>query len=596
MSAGCSPRLPPRDSLCRSTGHANGTQSACSDLHLCTPLSGRWRVKEEIGSGGFGSIYRATDGTREVAVKCESISVNRSLIKMEVTVLKELQGEPFAVKFYGCGRGPTFNYMIMGLVGDNLSVIRKKMPKQRLSPRMLFEVTRQMLAAIQCVHSHGILHRDIKPSNFAVERKAVTRIFIFDFGLARIYANEEGRVRAARPFAGFRGTARYASLKAHANQELGRCDDLWSFLYTAVELGTGVLPWRKMKDKKEIAIAKHSCTAAALLAGLPPGFSLIHSRISGMEYGDEPAYDKIFEELDGMAHAERASGDAVVEKWVEIVSTTLQTHPNGNGADTSTSASRPQPGKRGHISTLTPSVVAATVRPASLAAESCLPPTLAPHGSSGTEPTVTRAVLATQTCGAKRPGKDHGMVTTNHDRHIASKNIGGPTCSSSKSDLSATSDDHERESVLSASRVSNLELSTSDAAGPAVDGPRQCARARGHPPTRDGKVSSGFTDSDDASLSATSYRESASSMLSSQDNGNRVATASGHTACPGDSGGGTAAATTKLLQERSTHVVHSRRADPFRQRFAPCPPTAALSESQRHNPKKRMVVRKPVSS
>jgi hypothetical protein len=53
-------------------------------------------------------------------------------------VLKELQGEPFAVKFYGCGRGPTFNYMIMGLVGDNLSVIRKKMSVFSLSNSISF--------------------------------------------------------------------------------------------------------------------------------------------------------------------------------------------------------------------------------------------------------------------------------------------------------------------------------------------------------------------------------------------------------------------------------------------------------------------------
>jgi tau tubulin kinase len=163
---------------------------------------------------------QATDGAKDVAVKCESVALSRGLIKMEVTVLKALQGERCVVKFYGCGRAPAFNYLLMGLVGPSLSTIRKNMPKQVFSPHTLCEVARQMLAAIKSVHEHGILHRDIKPSNFAVggSVRDRERVFIIDFGLSRIFLNKSGAVRAPRKFAGFRGTARYVPfLTDHAH-------------------------------------------------------------------------------------------------------------------------------------------------------------------------------------------------------------------------------------------------------------------------------------------------------------------------------------------------------------------------------------------
>ena len=53
----------------------------------------------------------------------------------------------------------------------------------------------------------------------------------------------------ARDDVGFRGTARYASLHAHAGDELSRRDDLWSLFYSLVEFLRGKLPWRKEKDR-----------------------------------------------------------------------------------------------------------------------------------------------------------------------------------------------------------------------------------------------------------------------------------------------------------------------------------------------------------
>lgn len=62
---------------------------------------------------------------------------------------------------------------------------------------------------------------------------------IIDFGLARRYTDDAGDVLPERTDTAFRGSTTYASVFAHQEQDLGRRDDLWSWLYCVVELLDG---------------------------------------------------------------------------------------------------------------------------------------------------------------------------------------------------------------------------------------------------------------------------------------------------------------------------------------------------------------------
>ncbi|EDW50907.1 GM26779 [Drosophila sechellia] len=202
----------------------------------------RWKVVRKIGGGGFGEIYEGQDLiTREqVALKVESARQPKQVLKMEVAVLKKLQGKEHVCRFIGCGRNDRFNYV----------------------------------------------------SNFSVGRLPYNcrRVYMLDFGLARQYTTGTGEVRCPRAAAGFRGTVRYASINAHRNREMGRHDDLWSLFYMLVEFVNGQLPWRKIKDKEQVGLTKEKYDHRILLKHLPSDLKQFLEHIQSLTYADRPDY------------------------------------------------------------------------------------------------------------------------------------------------------------------------------------------------------------------------------------------------------------------------------------------------------------------
>uniref|UniRef100_A0A8C1SN21 Tau tubulin kinase 2b n=2 Tax=Cyprinus carpio TaxID=7962 RepID=A0A8C1SN21_CYPCA len=227
----------------------------------------RWRVLKKIGGGGFGEIYEVLDQVSQVSValKVESALQPKQVLKMEVAVLKRLQGKDHVCRFVGCGRNDRFNYVVMELQGRNLADLRRNMSRGTFSFSTTLRLGRQILEAIESIHSVGFLHRDIKPP---------------------------------RPVAGFRGTVRYASVNAHKNREMGRHDDLWSLFYMLVEFMVGQLPWRKIKDKEQVGNMKETYNHRLMLKQLPDEFSVFLDHISNLDYYTKPDYQLLMSVFD----------------------------------------------------------------------------------------------------------------------------------------------------------------------------------------------------------------------------------------------------------------------------------------------------------
>uniref|UniRef100_A0A8C4Y4X6 non-specific serine/threonine protein kinase n=1 Tax=Gopherus evgoodei TaxID=1825980 RepID=A0A8C4Y4X6_9SAUR len=231
----------------------------------------RWKVLRKIGGGGFGEIYDALDLlTREnVALKVESAQQPKQVLKMEVAVLKKLQGKDHVCKFIGCGRNDRFNYVVMQLQGRNLADLRRSQSRGTFTMSTTLRLGRQILESIESIHSVGFLHRDIKPSNFAMGRFPSTcrKCYMLDFGLARQFTNSCGDVRPPRAVAGFRGTVRYASINAHRNRE-------------------------------QVGSIKERYDHRLMLKHLPQEFNIFLDHISNLDYCTKPDYQLLMSVFD----------------------------------------------------------------------------------------------------------------------------------------------------------------------------------------------------------------------------------------------------------------------------------------------------------
>ncbi|XP_060735911.1 tau-tubulin kinase 2 isoform X3 [Tachysurus vachellii] len=273
----------------------SGGQEQTDILSADSLVRERWKVLKKIGGGGFGEIYEALDlqTKHSVALKVESAQQPKQVLKMEVAVLKKLQGKDHVCRFVGCGRNDRFNYVVMELQGCNLADLRRSTNRGMFTVSTMLRLGQQILKAIESIHSVGFLHRDIKPSNFAMGRFPCTRriCYMLDFGLARQFTNSSQEVRPPRRVAGFRGTVRYASVNAHKNKEMGRHDDLWSLFYMLVEFLVGQLPWRKIKDKEQVGKLKEAYDHRLMLKHLPLEFSIFLDHISSLDYYTKPDYE-----------------------------------------------------------------------------------------------------------------------------------------------------------------------------------------------------------------------------------------------------------------------------------------------------------------
>ena len=147
---------------------------------------GRYEILEEIGRGGFGRVYRATDPLMkcEVAIKVMSNADDPEMLarfRGEATAARKLHHESI-VTIYDVGEHQGVPYIVMEyLQGRDLQKIREQ--RQTLTLVEKVRILSQVAAGLQVAHENGIIHRDVKPANIMVLKDGSVKIM--DFGIAR---------------------------------------------------------------------------------------------------------------------------------------------------------------------------------------------------------------------------------------------------------------------------------------------------------------------------------------------------------------------------------------------------------------------------
>ncbi len=232
-------------------------------------LAGRYEVKDVLGEGGMGLVYRAYDTVirREVALKTlrdipEPTSLQ--LFYKETGVLASMS-HPNIVEIFDIGEfeenGKQKPYFVMpllpGMTLDNL--IRNA--SHRLTAQRIVEIMSQACRGLQAAHERGLVHRDLKPSNiFVMEDDSVK---IIDFGVAHM-TNTHSTV-------GLKGTLVYMSPEQIEGKPLSALSDLFSLSVVCYEALTGRQPFRRPSQDEVVD---------AILRQIPPPACELNSSVS----------------------------------------------------------------------------------------------------------------------------------------------------------------------------------------------------------------------------------------------------------------------------------------------------------------------------
>jgi serine/threonine-protein kinase len=142
---------------------------------------GPYVLRERIGAGGMGEVYRATDPrlSRDVAVKLMREGADLKRFEGEARAAAQLN-HPNIIAVLDVGTHEGIPYLVTELLEGETLRERLKRP---FTPSEVVEAARQLLGGMSAAHARGIVHRDLKPENVFVTKDG--RFKILDFGIAR---------------------------------------------------------------------------------------------------------------------------------------------------------------------------------------------------------------------------------------------------------------------------------------------------------------------------------------------------------------------------------------------------------------------------
>jgi serine/threonine protein kinase len=255
-----------------------------------TILQNRYQIQKQIGAGGMGAVYLATDQRfgSLLAIK-ENFFTDADLhraFEREAQLLNSLRHPalPRVSDYFEEGNG---HFLVMEYIaGEDLSQVLDRQGAFAVAD--ILQWADQLLDALDYLHTQKfpVIHRDIKPQNLKLTRR--NQIILLDFGLAKGNVSDASRFSQASSVFGY--SRAYAPLEQIQGAGTDQRSDLYSLSATLYHLVTGVTPpdalaraaavvnnqpdplrsVNKLNPKVPASVAKVLHEAMSLNAGLRP--------------------------------------------------------------------------------------------------------------------------------------------------------------------------------------------------------------------------------------------------------------------------------------------------------------------------------------
>ena len=158
-------------------------------------LISRYKFEKEIGSGSFGVVYLATDTVSGAHVAIKRTTKRGATMSREYKLLSEVKECENIVRLVDAFYTYTETSIIQNLVFEHFPTNLKAYSVERYknSPLSHIEIAgimKQILTALDFLHSKNIMHRDVKPENILIDPKGL-KVKLCDLGSAKKAGGEE---------------------------------------------------------------------------------------------------------------------------------------------------------------------------------------------------------------------------------------------------------------------------------------------------------------------------------------------------------------------------------------------------------------------
>jgi len=238
-------------------------------------LDNRYLLLKQIGEGGMGRVFLATDRLLRTPVAIKILRPEFSedpqileRFRREIVLSRDL-GHPNVLRVYHLGQDRTRRYLTMQWVeGPDLGHLLAD--AGALDEPRTVRIAIQLASALEAAHRRGVLHRDIKPQNILLDKESEP--LLTDFGLAREL--EDAGITSAGMFL---GTPNYASPEQASVQPLDERSDLYSLGVVLFEMATGKRPFEADRAAEMLKMQRETPAPEprSLAPNLSPGLASI---------------------------------------------------------------------------------------------------------------------------------------------------------------------------------------------------------------------------------------------------------------------------------------------------------------------------------
>ena len=257
-------------------------------MHAGALLGGRYRLDEQIASGGMAQVWLGTDEVlrRAIAVKVlhHHLAADETFVarfRHEAIAVARLS-HPAIVNVYDTCSDDGVEAIVMELVRGN--TLRDRLDEGPIDPWVAANIAAQVAGALAVAHAAGLVHRDIKPANILMSEDG--RVKVGDFGIAKAAESADLTQEGS-----FLGTAKYLAPEQVEAKPVDGRTDLYSLGVVLYEMLCGRVPFEADSSSSTALARLHNDPHRTRLvkAGVPRELEAITMRLLARDPDDRYA-------------------------------------------------------------------------------------------------------------------------------------------------------------------------------------------------------------------------------------------------------------------------------------------------------------------